>query len=211
MSGFPGSPRLMKGALIGADPLNPLASICTFQINPETMTRKLAPRHKTGDGDRGEALRLEGPPKETISFSLELDATNGLAAGAALETGLGITPQLAALEMMIYPKSLVVIGNIVLAAIGTIEILPANAPLILFVWGPSRVLPVRIGDLSIVEQSFDINLNPLTAKVDISLDVLSYQDLQIGTVGQALSIANQIAKEVFATVGSVANVAGALS
>jgi hypothetical protein len=38
---FPGSPRLIKGALIGIDPLNPLTSVVVFQYNPDTMTRRL--------------------------------------------------------------------------------------------------------------------------------------------------------------------------
>ena len=46
MSGFPGSPRLIKGAIIGLDPLNPLASVVVFQYNPETMTRRLEALHQ---------------------------------------------------------------------------------------------------------------------------------------------------------------------
>ncbi len=42
MSSFRNSPRLLKGALIGVDPLNPLASVFVFQYNPDTPTRKLA-------------------------------------------------------------------------------------------------------------------------------------------------------------------------
>ncbi len=208
MSGFPGSPSLLKGALIAADLFNPLASIVPFQYNPETMTRRLEPRAPQGEGDRGEALRLAGPPKETITLSLVLDATNALEVGNGLVEQTGITPWLASLEMMIYPKSALVIANMVLAAVGTIEILPASAPLVLFVWGPTRVLPVRIGDISITEEAYDTKLNPTRAKVDLTLHVLSYADLEIGTVGQALFVAHQIAKEVLATTGSTTSLAG---
>ena len=40
MSNFPGSPRLIKGALIGVDIFNTLASVVVFQYNPDTMTRR---------------------------------------------------------------------------------------------------------------------------------------------------------------------------
>ncbi len=38
MTAFPGSPRLIKGAIVGLDPKSPLASIIVFQYNPDTMT-----------------------------------------------------------------------------------------------------------------------------------------------------------------------------
>ena len=66
MSSFPGSPRLLKGAIIGVDPLNPLASLVVFQYNPESLERSIRPRIAGEGGDRGEILRLAGPPRETI-------------------------------------------------------------------------------------------------------------------------------------------------
>ena len=81
MSTFPNSPRLIKGALVGVDLLNPVASVVVFQYNPDTMTRRLEARAATGDGDRGEAQRLSGPPKETITLSVEIDATDQLEQG----------------------------------------------------------------------------------------------------------------------------------
>lgn len=66
MSTFPGSPRLIKGAIVGLDPKNPVASIVVFQYNPDTMTRRLEARTSGGEGgDRSEALRLTSAPKET--------------------------------------------------------------------------------------------------------------------------------------------------
>src|SRR4051812_5661783 len=107
MTTFPGSPRLLKGAIIGLDPVNPLASIIVFQYNPDTMTRRLEARTSGGgdSGDRAEALRLTGPPKETITLSIEADATDGLEVGNPLAVLSGIYPTLAALEMLLYPKS----------------------------------------------------------------------------------------------------------
>ena len=201
MSSFPGSPRLLKGAIIGLDPANPLASIVVFQYNPDTMTRKLEARTASGTGgaDKSEAFRMTGPPKETITLSVEVDATDGIEQNNPLAVALGVYPALSALEMLLYPKSLVVIGNAIAAATGILEVIPQEAPLTLFVWGPQRVLPVRITSFSITEEAFDTALNPTRAKVDLSLQVLSYYDLQITNPGYSIFLAHQIAKEVMAT------------
>jgi len=198
MTSFPGSPRLLKGALVGVDPMNPLASVVVFQYNPDTITRRLEAR-AAQDGDRGEAFRLTGPPKETITLSVEIDATDQLEQGNPLAATLGLHPTLAALEMMLYPKSAVVIANDVLSAIGTIEIIPAEGPMILFVWGPARVLPVRLTSFSITEEAYDPMLNPTRAKVELSLTVLSYDDVSLLSPARALFLAHHIAKEVMAT------------
>lgn len=201
MSSFPGSPRLLKGAIIGLDPVNPLASIVVFQYNPDTMTRRLEARTAggTGGADKSEAFRLTGPPKETITLSIEVDATDGLEQNNPLAVTLGVYPALSALEMLLYPKSLTVIGNAIAAAVGILEVIPQEAPLTLFVWGPQRVLPVRITSFSITEEAFDTALNPMRAKVDLSLQVLSYYDLKITNPGYSIFLAHQIAKEVMAT------------
>src|SRR3954452_23081292 len=212
MTTFPGSPRVMKGALVGIDILNPLASLIVFQYNPETMTRRLqAQTLGGGEGDRTEALRLKGAPVETISLDIEIDATDQLETGDGIATSLGVYPQLSALEMLIYPKSPLVIANTVLMALGTIEVVPPVAPFTLFVWGPKRVLPVRISDFSITEEAFDVNLNPIRAKVSLGLRVLSYQDLGLLSAGGAIFMAHQIIKEVMATIGGAKNVAGAVT
>lgn len=78
MSTFPGSPRLQKGALIGMDPLNPLASVVVFQYNPETLTRTISPQGAGDGADKGEVLRLKAPPQETIKLDIEIDATDQL-------------------------------------------------------------------------------------------------------------------------------------
>jgi hypothetical protein len=210
MTTFPGSPRVMKGALVGIDILNPLASLIVFQYNPETMTRRLqAQTLGGGEGDRTEALRLKGAPVETISLDIEIDATDQLETGDGIATSLGIYPQLSALEMLIYPKSALVIANTVLMALGTIEVVPPVAPFTLFVWGPKRVLPVRISDFSITEEAFDVNLNPIRAKVSLGLRVLSYNDLSVLHPGYYVFLAHQVVKEAMAVVGSLNSAASA--
>jgi hypothetical protein len=209
MSTFPSSPRVQKGALVGADPVNPLASVVIFQYNPDSLTRTLVPQ-TAGGNSPGEALRLKGPPQETIKLDAELDAADQLETGDPISTQLGLHPALAALEMLVYPKSAVAIANEVLLAVGVIEVLPMEAPLTLFVWGPKRVVPVRVTEFSVTEEAFDPGLNPIRAKVSLTLRVLNYQDLGLLSPGGALFMTHQIAKEVMATLSSVGNVASLL-
>jgi hypothetical protein len=209
MSTFPGSPRLLKGALIGVDPLNPLGAVVVFQYNPDTMTRKLEPQAVSAGSDRGEALRVLDAPKETITISIEIDATDQLEQANPLAIASGIYPTLAALEIMLYPKSAVVIANTALSLVGTIEVIPAEAPMTLFVWGPQRVLPVRITSFSITEEAHDQLLNPIRAKVDLSLAVLSYRDLPMLSAGRVLFLAHHIVKEVMAATNLFSNIQNA--
>jgi len=214
MTPFPGSPRLIKGAIIGADKANPLASVIVFQYNPDTMTRRLEARTSGGESaDRSEALRLSGPPKETITLSIEVDATDQLEQANPLAVAAGINPTLAALEMLFYPKSTLVLANLTAAESGFIEIVPVEAPLTLFIWGPTRVLPVRITSFSITEEAFDTLLNPTRAKVDLTMQVLSYFDLKKSNPGFSLFMAYQIAKEAMATANvfnSIQNIGASL-
>ncbi|MGB8700544.1 MAG: hypothetical protein WCD18_14100 [Thermosynechococcaceae cyanobacterium] len=206
MTGFSNSPKLIKGAIVGVDLFNPLASVIIFQYNPDTLTRTLQPQSMTGEGDRSEVTRLKGAPIETIKLEVEIDATDQLDQGDSQAIRLGIYPQLSALEMLLYPKSALVIANTLLLAIGTIEVLPPTAPFTLFIWGAKRVLPVRITDFSITEEAYDINLNPMRAKASLGLRVLSYSDLPLTNPGYHLFLAHQIVKEAMATIGSISNI-----
>jgi hypothetical protein len=209
MSSFPGSPKVRKGAIIGVDKFNPLASVIIFQYNPETLTRTLTAQTTGSDNaDKGEALRLKGPPTEEFKLDVVIDATDQLEQAKAPATTMGLYPTLASLEMLLYPKSAATIANEVLVPLGMIEIIPTEAPLTLFTWGPKRILAVRITGLSITEEAFDPNLNPILAKVSLSLRVLNYDDLGLLSVGGALFMAHQIQKEVMATIGGVGAIAG---
>jgi hypothetical protein len=200
MTTFPNSPRLQKGAIVGLDPANPLASVIVFQYNPDTLTRTLTAQTSGGDADKGEALRLKGPPQESIKLDIEIDAADQLEQAKPPSTTMGLYPTLASLEMLLYPKSSLVIANEALLRMGMIEIVPPEAPLTLFVWGLNRVLPVRLTSFSITEEAFDPNLNPIRAKVSLEMRVLNYQDLGLDSVGGALFMGHQIAKETMATI-----------
>ena len=211
MSTFPGSPQVQKGAIIGLDPFNPLASIIIFQYNPDTLTRTLTAQTVGGNAAQGEALRLKGPPQETITLAVEIDAADQLEKAGFPATAMGVYPTLASLEMLLYSKSALVIANEVLARAGVIEVIPPEAPLTLFIWGVKRIVPVRLTTFSITEEAFDTSLNPIRAKVSLGLRVLNYQDLGMLSVGGALFMAHQIIKEVMATIGGVGNIAAAAS
>lgn len=212
MTGLSRSPRLQKGAIIGMDKFNPMASIIVFQYNPEELRRSLTAQTAAQDGDEGEALRLKAPPKEQISsVTIELDAADQLEKQNATTQELGLYPALASLEMLLYPKSVAVIANEVQKAAGAVEVIPPEAPLTLFYWGLKRVLPVRITSLTVDETHFDPDLNPIVAEVSLSMDVLSYHDLGLASVGGALYMANQILKEGMATAAGTSEVGQAIS
>lgn len=206
MSGFTRSPQTIKGAIIGIDLFNPLASVIVFQYNPDTMTRTLRGQGSGDGGARSEAMRLKGAPIETIKLDVEIDATDQLEKAETLATTTGIYPQLSALEMLLYPKSALVVANTALMALGTLEILPPIGPFTLLVWGLKRVLPVRLTDLSITEEAYDTSLNPIRAKASLGLRVLSYNDLSLTNPGYYLFLTHQIIKETLATIGSISNI-----
>ena len=199
----------MKGAIVGIDPFNPLASVVIFQYNPHTLTRTLQAQTTGGQGgERSEALRLRGAPTEDIQVAVEIDATDQLERSDPLAATLGIYPQLSALEMLIYPKSRLVLANTALLALGTIEVIPPQAPFTLFIWGPKRVVPVRLTQFQIVEEAYDTGLNPIRARVTLGLRVLSYNDLPLTHPGYGIFLAHQVIKETMATIGSVGGIGG---
>jgi hypothetical protein len=190
------SPILLKGAIVSLDPnIGIPVGIITFQYNPDELTRSLKP-HSVGDEpDRTEIFRLKGPPIETIRCTVEIDATDKLAAGDPVTLEFGIQPQLAALELLVYPSSAVLIANEVLSYLGTVEILPMESALTLFVWSKTRVTPVRITSLEITEEAFDPQLNPIRAKVALGMRVLNVNDVGFLNPAGALYMVYQVEKE----------------
>ncbi len=209
MTTLTNSPRILKGALVGIDPMNPVASVIVFQYNPDTLTRTLKARAAGGEGAQVEALRLTGAPEENIRVDVEIDATDQLEREDETATTIGIYPQLSALEMLIYPKSTQVIANTALLAAGSIEVIPPTAPLTLFIWGAKRIVPVRITDFSITEEAYDTTLNPIRAKVSLGLRVLSYSDLPVSNPGHYMFLSHQVIKETMALIGSIGSLGAA--
>ena len=203
MTTFPGSPRLLKGGIVLMDPeTGSVQRIIALQYNPDTLTRSLQPQAAGGEGgDRSEALRLKGPPVETIKLEAEIDAADQMEFGDQDPTiEFGIHPQIAALESMLYPASASLQENHDLAASGQLQIIPMESPLALFVWSKSRIVPVRITDLSVTEEAFDPNLNPLRAKVSLGMRVLSVTDLGFEHKGGSIYMTYQKEKERLASL-----------
>jgi hypothetical protein len=199
MSTFPNSPKLIKGGIVLIDPDSAAVQrIIVLQYNPDSLSRTLQVKGAGAEGgDRSEALRFTGPPVETIKLDAELDATDQLEFPNEnpLAAELGIHPQLAVLEALVYPANSELQSSINLANSGTIEIAPMEAPLSLFVWSKNRVLPVRVTEFSITEEAFDVNLNPIRAKVSLGLRVLSTNDLPDSHKGAGLFMAYHQQKE----------------
>lgn len=198
MSAFPGSPRVLKGGIVLLDPdqFTVLPNgIIVLQYNPDTLTRSLKVKGIEEGGDRTEALRLTGPPVETIKLEAEIDATDQLESGDQNALQYGIAPQLAALETTVYPLSSTLQNNFNLSQQGVLEIVPMLAPFALFVWSANRIAPVRFTELSITEEAFDPALNPIRAKVSLSLRVLTIDDLTFSDKSGSIYMTYQRQKE----------------
>jgi hypothetical protein len=203
MSAFPGSPRVLKGGLVLLDPdtFTVLPNgIIVLQYNPDSLTRSFKIKGIEEGGDRSEALRLTGPPVESIKLDAELDAADQLENPAQNPTTVeyGLFPQLAALETLIYPSSASLQNNYNLSQQGTLEIMPMLSPYTLFVWSANRILPVRITEFSVTEEAFDPALNPIRAKVSMGMRVLTIDDLYFTDKGGSLYMAYQQQKESLA-------------
>jgi hypothetical protein len=202
MSSFPGSPLLLRGGLVQVDPdTGTVLRSIPLQYNPDSLTRTLEVQASGAQsGDRSEALRLRGAAVEKIKFEAEIDATERLddPGGNRDTVKLGIQPELAALESLVHPRADDLQANDALAGSGVLEVLPLEAPLTLFVWSKFRIVPVRVTNLSVTEEAFDVALNPIRAKVALELRVLSVDDLGFGHRGGTLFMAYLRNKESLA-------------
>ena len=186
------NPRLLKGGIVQMDSgTGRVLRAIALQYNPDTLTRTLQVQSAGESGDRSMALRLKGAAVETIKVEVEIDAADKLNDPDANPDAvkLGIQPELAALETLVHPRADDLQANDALAAAGVLEVLPLEAPLTLFVWSKQRVVPVRVTDVAVTEEAFDVNLNPIRAKVSLGLRVLSVDDLGFAHRGGTLFMA----------------------
>lgn len=201
MSSFPPmSPKLIKGGLALLDPTTgSVQSVIPLQYNPDTLTRSFQIKSAGSEtGDRIEALRLKGPPVETIKVEAEIDATDLLEVGDAQTLQYGLHPLLAQLEVIVSPPSATLQANNDMAAGGNLEIVAVEASLTVFVFGPKRIVPVRISELTVTEEAFDTSLNPLRAKIGLTMRVMSVDDIPFTDVGGSLFMAYLQSKEQLA-------------
>lgn len=208
-SDFPRSPRVMKGGLVAYQLPELTPTIIVYQYNPDEVQRQLRLRGG-GGGGRGDSNRVNGPPEETLSFTLDIDAADQLEVPSenAITVRNGLHPVIAALEGLLYPPYPLVIANEALAIAGTAFIQGEQAPMVLLVWGPRRVLPVQIDSLSIREQAFDQQLNPIRVQVEMSASVQTYRDLDITNPGYWVYMSSFTQKEVMATLNTFGNRTG---
>jgi hypothetical protein len=186
---------LLRGVLVeyASDFLGPLPNIVVFQFNPEQIARSInIPQREVASARAARIAEARGaaaPPTETFTLTAHFSAADDLGRGgplAVVPRQFGIAPQLAALEKMVYPgngssgalgKAVDAVGAAIGDNAGTKAGRPVpreRLPRLLFVWGPTRVLPVQIESLSITEQKFDFQLNPVQAEVRIGLAVIQF-------------------------------------
>ncbi|CAG9170139.1 hypothetical protein LMG23992_01479 [Cupriavidus laharis] len=197
------SPRLIKGGLVVLAPGGgPVQRTIALQYNPETLSRSYQVQGVGGDGggERAQPFRLKGPAIESIKLDAEIDATDQLEfpdshAGVVAH---GIAPQLALLEALVNPSVDELLRLAAQSESGTLEILPPEAPLVLFVWSRNQVVPVRVTDFSVNEEAFDPALNPLRAKVSLGLRVMSTEDLGFRHKGATLFLSYLRTRETLA-------------
>ena len=174
---------LIKGALASfSDPLlGAVPTVVTFQYNPAAVTRVFRLQAKAGSGEgSGSALNVSDNAVEEYSLTLELDATDGLEHGGPLTTAYGVSPRLAALEMLMQPVGKSLLGGLAgsLLGVGGGQPIPAGKlPLVLFMWGPGRITPVKLTSLTIHETAFDELLHPIHASADLGFTVLRPSDV----------------------------------
>jgi hypothetical protein len=210
MSAFPGRPNLFRGALAVYSSTKPGAQpsrVIAFQFNPEQLRRQLAPRVAAAPKDAGntgaareDVLRVTGPPVETIALTIVLDASDQLENPASNSSVAenGLHPALATLELLMYPPSLAAKKIEEQAAKGAVQVGEADVPLVLLIWGKSRVVPVKLTSFSVTEEQYDTRLNPIAAKVELGMQVLTYVEFPDDSVGREAFITYQQRKESLA-------------
>jgi hypothetical protein len=182
-SGSVRTPRVAKGALVQIvrNMVGVIPNIVIFQYNPERMTHALTPWNpfETDQTQRGAQAPMVQPfnPRETFSLSVELDAADDLEVGRFPAIVVGVADRLAALKKLTLPSD-GPIGDLIasataLAGAGNSQAKRPTVPIVLFAWGPGRILPVRITSFSVEETLYSPTLYPLQAKVTLALEVLT--------------------------------------
>jgi hypothetical protein len=181
-TGYSRSPRLVRGALVqlAEDVIGIVPNVIPFQYNPETLTRKMTPWNpfEVDQTGRGQIAPTAQPfdPKEAISLEIHFNAADQLEEDDPITGRIGIADRIAAIEKLLFPSQGLLGDLLNAAAVLTGAEQPPQRPTVpvsLLVWGPGRILPVRVTDYSIDETTFLPSLHPLTAKISIALEVLT--------------------------------------
>ncbi len=204
----------MKGVFVelSSSVLGAMPNIIPFQFNPDNITRTLVPRDSeicfdaAMDNRCQDIISVPLLPSETITMSIQLDATDKLSDGNLIASLAGIQPAISAIELMMYPKK------------KTASLIPAfnsdsqnytplqELPLVLFILGV-RIYPIKITSMTITEQAFDTTLNPIRAEIQVSVQVLNSDDKNVSDLVKSISNYTKRQKEVMAAM-NLANLAG---
>jgi len=171
------------------------------------------------DLTREQRFTLSQPfdPKESFSLNLEVDATDALEHPDSHPVAVltGVADRLAAIEMLMYPPADSLQGGLMGSVSASVSVSPSGvsldasaggavstverkeAPVVLFFWGPGRIVPVRIMTLTIEEQQFSPTLYPLRAKATIGLRVLTENDLVAIDGNPATGMTVELAKACY--------------
>jgi hypothetical protein len=201
----------MKGALVEYAPglAAVLPNIVMFQFNPESITRTLEIPPRPSGASLREVNQAGEVPVEKISLTAHFSAQEEAARENPLTLGVGIGPQLAALDKLVRPtgpisglinKAVDKIGSLIGVSNGEpSQQIPREAyPRTLFVWGATRILPVTIDSLSIVEKQYDAFLNPTLAEVTISMTAVIPDPCSDDPIAKGAYIASQYARDALA-------------
>ncbi|MBS1726206.1 MAG: hypothetical protein JST51_05750 [Armatimonadetes bacterium] len=203
---FTNAPSLIRGGIVLVDSTTGKQKrVIVLQYNPDSLTRTLVPQGVGADsGDRLETLRLKGPAIETIKLEAELDAADYMEKPDDNPTKIanGLAGDLAALEMIVNPSTASMANTNSMASAGTLEIFPVESDLAVFVWSKNRVVPVRITEFAITEEAFDQNLNPIRARVSLSLRILTVNDVPYDSLAASIFRAYHLNKEQMAATAS---------
>jgi hypothetical protein len=200
---------LMKGAFVVFQTRIPVPTdIIVFQFNTESLQRRFVPptdNQTAGEKGGGRQTAQSGPPTESLTVSIDLDAADLLEKADAVTTAVGLHPAIAKLELLMYPASSVLLLNKGLAMAGIAMQVSVITPTVLFVWGTTRLLPVRVTSVTVTEQQFDHRLNPINAKVEVGLTVLKSEEMDEPFT--TLATVTQVAKEGLSRIGTVQSAA----
>ena len=133
-----------------------------FRFNPESLSRSLTVEQGSS-----------GSVKESFKVLVRVDFADRLTETQNLSAELGVAPEIAAIEDLLYPAE----TEAQASSDGTEPVrqkLPR--PTVLLVWGRKRVLPVKITGLTINEAMYNSQLNPIRADIEVSIEVLGELD-----------------------------------
>jgi hypothetical protein len=212
--------KTLKGALIeyGSSFLGPIPNVVIFQFNPEKISRTIEIPPRPVNATTRETSQAGEPPYERFTVEVQFSAADQRNSSNPIGLTVGVGPQLAALEAMVYPVQTP--GGLIGAAVDAIgsllsgssspAVLPiprVQSPKILFVWGLLRIVPVIIESMTINEVQYDFLLNAEEASVTIGLAAITPCLCCDDQIAQGALQYTQLMQDTLATVNLANTVA----